>query len=243
MSYHNQVMNMLKRNADYSVMNGSTSGAGEIGGARKKKVRKLKKMGSGYIGGCEGCGAGCMHCGMGSGYIGGFAGEQKERKRIKALHPGKSKNVMASRRQEFANFLALNPDLAAQYENEKVNRLAGRQAHQAAYNALRDTGLTKVGAQRAYKAAHPKKKKAYVYEYKPSKIGCNGLEAGRKKYCEFRKQFTANYIDKYETVPNANIISVYYANKKLIDGEMLTKKQQNLLKDNNNYPFDFSLLN
>lgn len=50
-----EVMSMLRRNADYNDRVGST-------------------LGSGYIGGCDGCGESCMHCG--SGYIGGFKGER-----------------------------------------------------------------------------------------------------------------------------------------------------------------------
>ena len=73
---HAQVMNMLRRNAEYNDMVGSTNGAGYIGGSPigGRKPRKSKKMsGRGYIGGCANCmDGGCVHCmNMRSGYMGG----------------------------------------------------------------------------------------------------------------------------------------------------------------------------
>lgn len=63
MASRQEILAMLKRNADYNDNFGSTMGSGYIGGS--------------YIGGCEGCGSGCMHCG--GSYIGGrYMGGKKK---------------------------------------------------------------------------------------------------------------------------------------------------------------------
>lgn len=61
-----QVLDLLRRNAVYNDLTGSSNGAGYIGGARRRRTT----LGSGYIGGCINCAnAGCMNC-MSGGYKG-----------------------------------------------------------------------------------------------------------------------------------------------------------------------------
>jgi hypothetical protein len=204
------IQNMLLRNALYNDGLGSTAGAGlynrragagYIGGAKYNRQR-----GGAMLGGCHccsqmGCMGGCENCGYG--YIGGFAGENLERRRIKAMYPGKGKSVMDLRRQEFNNYLKLHPDEALAYADEKLNRSKGRSNYSNAIDELRlqYPSLSLKQIRDIYKGtsqyilAHPKPVKQRG-KRNPNKVrvsrvrkGCSKANQppGLWKYCRFRE--------------------------------------------------------
>lgn len=207
------IQNMLMRNALYNDGVGSTNGAGlydrragagYIGGAKYNRKRGGARLGGAMLGGCHMCQSGeCMNCG--SGYIGGFAGEQAERKRIKALYPGKGKSIMSERRAAFTNFLKLHPDDALLYADEKQNRAKGRSNYLLALENLRESNqeLPLAQLRRLYKLEHPKPKRARKEKAprkprapgKPRQLkGCNpNMPAGLYAYCEYVKGYKEQY--------------------------------------------------